>query len=218
VSLGKTKFLNEQLSVTIGLTRHDIRNKLTALTFKAYIAKKRCTENSEVFNCLTDIETISNHIARLLEFAKTYEMLGAEEQTCINVGKMVAEAASLFVDLKGVTIINECTDLEVKANSMLAELFHNMIENSLKYGPPKLTTIKVHAQTNQEGVTELIYEDDGNGIDPEIKARLFEKGVTTKGTGYGLWLIRRICEMYGWTVQENGKYGQGVRFVIKIPQ
>jgi PAS domain S-box-containing protein len=218
VSLGKTKFLNEQLSVTSGLTRHDIRNKLTALTFKAYIAKKRCAENPEVFSCLTDIETISNNIARLLEFAKTYEMLGAEEQTRINVGKMVEEAVSLFVDLKGVTVINECVDFEVKANSMLAELFHNMIENSLKYGPPKITTIKVHAQINQEGLTELIYEDDGNGIDPEIKARLFEKGVTTKGTGYGLWLIRRICEMYGWSVQETSKQGQGVRFVMKIPR
>ena len=130
---------------------------------------------------------------------------------------MVADAASLFVDLKGVTVINECGDFEVKADSLLMELFHNMIDNSLKYGAPKITKIRVHVQINQEGVTELIYEDNGNGIEPEIKARLFQKGVTTKGTGYGLWLIRRICEMYGWSVQETGEYGQGVRFVIKIP-
>ena len=130
---------------------------------------------------------------------------------------MVAEAASLFVDLKGVTVINECLDFEVKANSLLIELFHNMIDNSLKYGPPKITEINVHVNINQEGATELIYEDNGNGINPKIKDRLFEKGVTTKGTGYGLWLIRRICEMYGWSVQEKGMYGQGVRFVMTIP-
>lgn len=217
LSLGKTRLLNEQLSVTSGLTRHDIRNKLTALTFKAYLAKKHSKENPEVYNCLTDIEAISKNIARLLDFAKTYELLGTEELTCINVGKMVAEAASLFVDLKGVTVINECLDFEVKANSMLIELFHNMIDNSLKYGSPKITEIKVHANINQEGAIELIYEDNGNGIDPEIKDRLFKKGVTTKGTGYGLWLIRRICEMYGWSVQEKGVYGQGVRFVMTIP-
>lgn len=217
VSLGKTRLLNEQLSVTGGFTRHDIRNKLMALTFKAYIAKKRSAQNPEVLSCLTDIEEISNNIARLLEFANTYEQLGTQEQTIINVGKMVADAASLFVDLKGVTVINECTDFEVKADAMLMELFHNMIDNSLKYGSPKITKIKVHNRINQEGATELIYEDNGNGIAPEIKARLFQKGVTTKGTGYGLWLIRRICEMYGWSIQETGEYGQGVRFVIKIP-
>ncbi|MGD6806088.1 MAG: sensor histidine kinase, partial [Candidatus Bathyarchaeia archaeon] len=101
--------------------------------------------------------------------------------------------------------------------SMLLELFHNLIDNSLKYGPPKITEIKVYAQVNAEGATELIYEDNGNGIDPQIRDRLFGKGVTTKGTGYGLWLIRRICEMYGWSVQERGVNGQGVRFVLTIP-
>jgi PAS domain S-box-containing protein len=217
LSLGKTRLLNEQLNVTSGLTRHDIRNKLTALTFKAYLAKKRSKENPEVYNCLTDIEAISNNIARLLEFAKTYELLGTQEQVQLNVGKIVADAVSLFVDLKGVNVINECEEVEVIASSLLLELFHNMIDNSLKYGPPKINEIRIHARINTEGATELIYEDNGNGIDPSIKDRLFEKGVTTKGTGYGLWLIRRICEMYGWSVQETGVYGRGVRFVMTIP-
>jgi PAS domain S-box-containing protein len=217
LSLEKTRVQNEQLCVTSGLTRHDIRNKLTALTFKAYLAKNRSKDNPEVLNYLKDIEAISKNIARLLEFAKTYEQLGTEELTCINVGKMVDEAVSLFVDLKGVTVINECEEVNVNANSMLLELFHNLIDNSLKYGPPKITEIKVYAQVNAEGATELVYEDNGNGIDTQIKNRLFEKGVTTKGTGYGLWLIRRICDLYGWSVQERGVYGQGVRFVMTIP-
>jgi hypothetical protein len=119
VSLGKIRLLNEQLSVTGGQTRHDIRNKLMALTFKAYLAKKRSAGNPEVFSCLTDIEEISRNIARLLDFAKTYETLGTQELTRINVSKMVGDAASLFVDLKGVTVINQCGDFEVKADSLL---------------------------------------------------------------------------------------------------
>jgi len=50
VLLGKTSLLNEKLSVTGGLTRHDVRNKLTALTGNAYIAKKRSAENPDVVN------------------------------------------------------------------------------------------------------------------------------------------------------------------------
>jgi signal transduction histidine kinase len=39
-----------------------------------------------------------------------------------------------------------------------------------------------------------------------------------KGTGYGLYLIRKICEVYGWTIRETGKQGIGARFTITIPK
>jgi two-component sensor histidine kinase len=38
-----------------------------------------------------------------------------------------------------------------------------MIDNSLKYGAPKITKIRVHIQINQEGATEIIYEDKWEG-------------------------------------------------------
>ena len=55
------------------------------------------------------------------------------------------------------------------------------------------------------------------GVPEEMKSRLFEKGFG-KGTGYGLYLIKRICEAYGWTIQESGKEGQGAQFTIAIPK
>ena len=39
-----------------------------------------------------------------------------------------------------------------------------------------------------------------------------------KGTGYGLHLIRKTCEVYGWNIRETGKQGKGVQFTITIPQ
>jgi PAS domain S-box-containing protein len=216
VMLGKTSLLNEKLSVTGGLTRHDVRNKLTAINGNAYIAKKRVAGNTDAVSCLSQIEEVTRNIVRILDFAKTYEMLGTQERTRVNVGKMVADAASLFADLKGVVVVNECEELEVMADSLLMELFHNMIDNSLKYGGQKISQIRVHMQYSQDGATELVYEDNGNGIEPEMKGKLFQKGFG-KGTGYGLWLIRRICEMYGWTIREEGEYGKGARFVMKIP-
>jgi signal transduction histidine kinase len=62
----------------------------------------------------------------------------------------------------------------------------------------------------------LIYEDNGVGIEAGIKDMLFLKDFR-KGTGYGLCLIKRICEMYGWTIAEEGEFGKGVRFVIRMP-
>lgn len=214
--LGMTTLLNEKLSVTGSLTRHDVRNKLAAITGYSYIAKKRLVGNDEVRNYLLQIEEVVKNIVRILDFAKTYEMLGNQERVPVKVGKLVNDAASLFADLKGVTVVNECDGFEVLADSLLMELFHNMIDNSLKYGE-KITQIRIYTQKGNDGIRELIYEDNGVGIDPNMKSNLFQKGFG-KGTGYGLYLIKRICEMYGWSIQENGKPGKGVRFVIKMPE
>lgn len=132
----------------------------------------------------------------------------------IDVSKMVNNAVTLFADLKGITIINECEGFQVYADSLVMELIHNLMDNSFKYGE-KITQIRVSV-IEAVGGKELIYQDDGVGIDPELRTRLFQKGAG-KGTGYGLWLIKRICEMYGWNISEKGEPGKGVRFVMFIP-
>jgi len=79
----------------------------------------------------------------------------------------------------------------------------------------KTTQIKNKAQ-NKDGSITVVYEDDGVGINVEDRSKLFEKGFG-KGTGYGLYLIRRTCEIYGWTVEETGEPGKGVRFEFHVP-
>jgi signal transduction histidine kinase len=37
-------------------------------------------------------------------------------------------------------------------------------------------------------------------------------------TGYGLYLIKKIVEVYGWTIQETGTPGKGARFTMVIPE
>ncbi|MEM2675999.1 MAG: hypothetical protein QXT10_05860 [Candidatus Bathyarchaeia archaeon] len=49
------------------------------------------------------------------------------------------------------------------------------------------------------------------------KKMLFKEGYG-KGTGYGLYLIRRICDVYGWTIRETGKHGKGAQFTMTIPR
>jgi signal transduction histidine kinase len=108
---------------------------------------------------------------------------------------------------------NECRGFTVLADSMLTTVFHNLIDNSLKYGQ-RLTRIRVYSES-QEKSSKIVYEDDGAGIDAELKTQLFNKGVG-KGTGYGLYLIKRTCEIYGWTVHETGEPGKGARFEFTV--
>jgi len=51
----------------------------------------------------------------------------------------------------------------------------------------------------------------------QLRLKIFKEGYG-KGTGYGLHLIRKICEVYGLTIKETGKHGKGAKFSITIPK
>lgn len=209
--------MNEKLRVVGGLTRHDARNKLTTITGNAYLARKKLAGNTEVASHLDDIEKAVEQVVRIFEHAKTYEMLGSQDLTQIDVEKTINEAISLFPDLHGVEIINECHRLTVRADSLLRQLFYNLIDNSFKYGQ-KLDHIKIHCVHNEAELT-IVYEDDGMGIPQAVKPLIFDEGFTTgKGSGYGLYLIRKMMEVYGWRIKETGEAGKGARFTIIIPK
>jgi PAS domain S-box-containing protein len=210
--------MNEKLQVVGGLTRHDVRNKLSAVTGNAFLLKRKYAEHTDTINRLIDMEQACTEIVRIFDFAKTYEMLGVEDLSYIDVEKTFTEAVSLFSDLPNLKIVNDCHGLTVLADSLLRQLFYNLIDNSLKYGK-KVTTIKVRYEKTEQDKLEMFYEDDGMGVPVENKPRLFKEGYSTGGsTGYGLHLIKKMMEVYGWTIQEKGEPGKGAQFAITIPK
>lgn len=207
-ALSRAELLNEKLSVIGGFTRHDVRNKLMAISGNVYLAEKYAGESDRLLSSLSRIKGTVDNITSILNFAKDFEMLGNQTLVDVDVGKAVDEAIGLFSDHK-VTITNECRGFKVRADAMLTTVFHNLIDNSLHYGE-KVTEIKVYRKT-EGNTTKIVYEDNGIGIDEETRGNLFVKGYG-KGTGYGLYLIKRTCEMYGWQIQETGQAGKGVCF------
>jgi signal transduction histidine kinase len=120
--------------------------------------------------------------------------------------------------LNGIEVTNECHGLTVLADSLLRQLFYNLIDNSLKYGR-KTTRINVYFENMERDELRVFYEDDGVGISNDEKPNLFKEGYTTgKGSGYGLYLIMKLIEVYGWTIQETGEPSKGVQFTITIPK
>ena len=102
------------------------------------------------------------------------------------------------------------------ADSLLRQLFYNLIDNTLKYGE-KVSQIRVYHEEVGKDQLKLVYEDDGIGVPNDEKKKIFKEGYG-KGTGYGLYLIKKICETYGWTIRETGKLGKGAQFTITIPK
>ena len=207
----KLESANEKLLVVGGLVRHEIANKVSALNLNAYLAKK----NGKIEDLYKATEIACLQITRALDFSRDYEMLGKEELNYVHVGKCFDEVVSLFPNLKNIKILNCCEGLDVLADSLLRELFHNLVDNTLKYGE-RTSQIKLRYIRSDSNL-QLIYEDDGVGITSDMKSKLFTKG-HGKGTGLGLYLIKKTLEVYGWQIQETGTYGKGAKFEITIPE
>ena len=209
--------VNEKLGVVGEMTRHDVRNKLSTVTGYSYLIKKKHADQADILEALGKMEQAVKEITEIFDFAKIYEQIGVEELTYIDVEEKLNEAVSLFSG-PSPRVINECHGLKVLADSFLRQVFFNFIENTRKYGK-KTTTIRVYFEKAESGELRLIYADDGVGISAENKSRIFTEGYSTGGsTGFGLFLIKKMIEIYDWGIQETGEPGKGAKFTITIPK
>ena len=65
----------------------------------------------------------------------------------------------------------------------------------------------------------IVVDDDGPGVPPEDRSRVFELFFTRKrgGTGLGLPLARRAVEDHGGEIEVLARPGGGARFVVHLP-
>jgi PAS domain S-box-containing protein len=208
--------INEKLNVVGKLTRHDVRNKLMVVKANSYLLKKKIGDDAKTAKYIAEIDHSVEQAESLLEFSRIYEKIGTEQLKSMKVEECFNEAVSLFPNLQNVKVINECRGLTVTADSLLTQLFYNLIDNTLKHGE-KVSQIRLHYKREGNGA-KMFYTDNGIGISATNKTKLFSEGFTTGGgTGYGLYLAKRMMEVYGWTIKEEGEEGKGVEFVISIP-
>lgn len=216
INYNKMQKANEKLQVVGSLTRHDVINKLSSINAQAYLVRKRFGENPDIVKAMDTIRLAVEQSNKLFEFSKLYERIGSEELTTIDVEGTFNEARSLL-GASQVKFSCNCNHLKVTADSMLLQVFYNLIDNSLKHGQ-KVTEIQLKCSiTDTED--RLIYSDNGVGIPTASKEKIFAKTFSADGkSGHGLYLVRKIIEEYGWYIKETGTPEFGAKFEIIIPK
>ncbi|MGB3320507.1 MAG: ATP-binding protein, partial [Sphingopyxis granuli] len=100
----------------------------------------------------------------------------------------------------------------------LDELVGNLLDNAAKYGGGS-----VFVTVQRDGnMAEILIEDDGAGISPTDRDRIFDRGVrldsNKPGTGLGLAIVRDVAEIYGGSValEESEDLG-GALVRLRLP-
>jgi PAS domain S-box-containing protein len=211
----KMEIINQKLHFVGGITRHDVRNRLSAISANSYLLRKKLADEPELLRLLSKIEADVASADHLFALSSLFERIGIEEPTQIEVKTCFNKALAMFYDLKNIKITNCADGLTVTADSLLQQVFYNLVDNSIKHGQ-KVTEIKLHYEKGNKE-TLLIYEDNGVGIAEENKERIFGEGFSTaNSSGLGLSILKRIVQVYGWSISETGQPSVGAKFVIAI--
>ena len=211
---GALRQANRKLNLLSGITRHDIKNQLLALSGYLEFSKKTLADPARTAEFIEKEKNVVGIISSQISFTKDYENLGVKAPAWQNIPALIGRIIA-GLPLRDIQI--DCGDpnLEVFADPLLEKVFYNVIDNALRYGGEKMTVIRIHTRTAGEDLIILV-EDDGAGISAEDRERLFERGYG-KNTGLGLFLSREILSITGITITETGEPGTGARFEMTVP-
>ena len=104
----------------------------------------------------------------------------------------------------------------------LRSVVYNLLSNALKYRAPDRVPV-VRIQSQQQGDTVVLrVHDNGLGLDERQQLRLFKLfqrlHAHVEGSGVGLYMVRKIVENAGGTVQVQSQVEVGTTFTVTLPQ
>ena len=204
---------NKKLNLLSSITRHDMANKLTALSGYIELAKNvNPREAMKIY--LPKIGEVAQVIQEEIGFTRDYQDMGVSAPVWQDVSPQIVLARGQL-DLKGAAVSVDFSGLEVYADPLLPKVLYNLIENAIRHGG-HVTMIRFSYEQQGDDLT-ILCEDNGDGIPDLDKTHVFQRGFG-KNTGLGLFLSREILSITGIIITETGTPGTGTRFEITVPK
>lgn len=217
---------SERLSAfgqVVGSIGHELRNPLSVIETSLYLMQPRLPDDERVKKHVgrigEQIGIANGIITNLLDIIRDRPI----KRDPVHLESVLASAARSVPLPHGVTLtMSGLEALPPVPGDHLAlhQVFVNLLENAA-HATRDGGRVRVEGQVDRVGDTRgvvVAVEDDGPGLDPDVRTRLFEPLVTTKakGIGLGLALVKRMVERHGGTVTSE-PCDVGARFLVRLP-
>jgi signal transduction histidine kinase len=216
----------------LGGVAHDLRNPLSALqiTLSPIRPGKPLPPEPRIrltFERITrQITRIDRMIGDLLDTAAIQSGKLELKLERRDARELVGEVVELFEGASrehAIELVLPEQAVEITCDpSRIVQVVTNLVSNAIKYSPgtPKIDVVVSHV----DGDAVISVRDYGVGIGNPDRERLFEpyaRGGLSKeaipGVGLGLFVVRRIVEAHGGSVEVESVLGEGSTFVVRIP-
>ena len=208
---------------------HEIKNPLTPIRLAAERMRRRAAFTSGAGDGLARVveegaSTIVQEVTALSALVDTFQRfarLPAAVLAPTDLGAVALQVAKLYDGVKrGIAVTAEAPDGLAPARADAGQLRRaliNLVDNAVA-ATPEGGRVRVAARI-VDGRAVLSVEDDGPGIAPADRERVFDAEYSTKsrGSGLGLAIVARIAAEHGGTVRVEENAPHGCRFLLEWP-
>jgi len=231
----------ESLGIIAGGIAHDFNNLLTIILGNANLARLKLPSNSNLHDCLARIEATSLRAADLCKQMLAYSGKGIFVIRRLDISKLVQETAELLqlsISKKATLQLQLASELPpVLADAtQLQQILMNLVTNASDAIGARDGVIRVRSglvQVDQKMLRDfspatdipdgqyivLEVSDDGCGMPPEVREKIFDPFFSTKFTGRGLGLaaVLGIVRSHRGAITVQSEVGRGSTFRLLLP-
>ncbi|WP_232342788.1 sensor histidine kinase [Halosimplex litoreum] len=220
---------NERLESFASVVSHDLRNPLQVAI--GLVDLERDERDSDRLGRVAGaLDRMDRIVSDVLTVARDGSDL--EDPTSVSLAAVARDAwgtvdtGSATLDVRTQTSVEGDPD---RLDRLFANLFRNSVEHGSTSSRPGADDAVEHGSSDGadgDGVTVSVVdtergfavEDDGVGIAPDERERVFDAGVsrTADGTGFGLDIVRTVAEAHGWTVTAAESETGGAAFEFDL--
>jgi PAS domain S-box-containing protein len=228
--------LNAEKDKFFSIIAHDLKGPMSAFVAVTQILTEDIQNMTldEIRDITISMKTDATNIYKLLENLLEWSRLkrGVMEfkPEKLNIRKMIStgiEVVSMPARNKGIEIVIDVpVNLDVTADAHMFEtVIRNLVSNSVKFTTTGGKVI-VSASVNQDNDIEIRISDNGIGMTPELKSKLFMLNEKTSrpgtegesSTGLGLLLCKEFIEKHDGRIWVESEVGKGSVFNFTIPE
>ena len=203
---------------------HEVKNPINAIVVHLELLKNKLgTDHAPAARHLevidAEIRRLDRVVQTLVDFSRPVELQLHEQDMRTVIGDVLALAR------EELTTRNVRLEAEIPADPMIvnvdADLLKQAAINVIQNGAqamPNGGTLRVRlAEERKTAVLRIA--DEGVGIAPEIRDKIFDLYFTTKsgGSGIGLAMTYRILQLHHGSVEVQSKVGRGTEFSLRVP-
>ncbi len=225
------KAKNESLDSFVYRVSHDLKAPLINLISLQKIFKTKVKNDIDPSSMKT-MEFMEKNTFKLQEtIYDLLEVTRAEINSDTSIEKInLSDVVQEVLQENGEAIEKSKTSIRINieeeyihfSKTNLKSIFANLITNAIKYRDEKKDNLVIIQSSRQGEFYKLIVKDNGIGIDLEKhEEKLF--GMFSRfhnhveGSGVGLYIVKKVVEEFGGTINVNSHVGEGTEFIINLP-